>query len=143
MDLKFQNELSNFSECDLSDFSQRQRIAYRYVFNDIMDERNFSPMYAIPNCNKIKDTCIGYALSMFDEVNQAKARIKKLAKGKKLIYKRLGTHIAVGTLEEGYGISNNSSISQENLGHFSFFDYMDVELNSSFQIIEVLYGETT
>lgn len=81
-----------------------------------------------------KIDCIGYALSMFDSEEQAIARLNILSKGRKDLYKKLGTHIAKGTLKISDGISNNSSTDPDTSGHFSFFEYNGTNLQKRFTV---------
>lgn len=129
MKLKYASEVSKFN-CDLQDFAEQNRIAYRWVFEDINDVRNFEPVYSDPK--RIQNTCLGYALSFFDEQASAKSRLLHFAKDKINVFKKLGTHIAEGNLIEMDGISKKCDENK----HFSHFEYENITLNSKFQIIE-------
>ena len=71
-----------------------------------------------------------------DEADQAKTRIAKICKDKKLLYKVLGTHLGKGIIKIGDGISNESSTAKWNSGHFSFFEYINIDLSQSFIVVE-------
>jgi hypothetical protein len=77
-------------------------------------------------------SCIGWSLSFFETQEKAKTRLLRLTKNKEFIFKKLGTHIAVGQLVKNDGISDSSN----DLGHFSHFEYEGINLESKFTIIE-------
>jgi len=137
MELKYQKNIDEFENCESSNCKASQRNAYRWVFEDINDERNFLPRYLLkPDLKNKNPRCTGYSLSMFDEAEQAKLRLRYICKDKKLLYKVLGTHLGSGELTLEQGISNESSKNKDNLGHFEFFECVAVDLSKTFTIIE-------
>jgi len=135
MKLKYEDLIIVFSECELSNCTPRNRMAFRWVFENIDDERNFSPRYFSSNYAETQKTdCLGYALSMFDKEDQAIARLAFLSKGKQNLYKKLGTHTAIGSLTIDEGLSNDSSINPDTFGHFSFFEFSDTDLSKKFTV---------
>ena len=135
MELKHKYFIEKFHKCEIVNCTTRNREAFRWVFQLIDDERNFIPRY-LHSCyhEAEKNNCVGYALSMFDSEEQAIARLNILSKGRKDLYKKLGTHIAKGTLTINDGISNNSSIDSDTSGHFSFFEYTSTDLSKRFTV---------
>lgn len=127
--LKYQTELNEL-DCDLSNFIEQAREAFRWVFEDIKDEKNFSPKYILDEDIE-KDKCIGWGLSFFNTQKSAVQRLNKLTKNRAFLFKKLGTHIAQGNLDENDGISNKT----ERFGHFTLFEYKDVDLSNKFKII--------
>jgi len=139
MDLKYKQYIDLYDECESKECIARRRVAFRWTFESIKDKRNFLPRYLLPAYeNEPKESCVGYSLSMFDKADQAIDRLKKLSKGKNNIYKKLGTHLASGTIEETDGISGLSSINQINKGHFSIFEYVNADFSETFKIQEKL-----
>ncbi len=129
-ELKYQKELSVFENCDLSGFSEQKRKAFRWTFAEISDYRNFMPRYLL-DTNKPKTECIGWGLSFYTRQDKAESRLKLLTKDKPNLRKKLGTHLAEGMLYETDGISD----SENNYGHFTLFEYIDVTLLSQFNVI--------
>jgi hypothetical protein len=131
-ELKYKVEISEFA-CDLALFKEyNARQAFRWVFEDINDVRNFAPIFMNPAA--IKKDCRGWALSFYEESSQAIARIKELARGRPTIYKKVGTHLATGILATKDGISDEPN----GIGHFDHFEYINVDLKNKFSIVESL-----
>ena len=132
-ELKYKTEIERL-KCNLSDFSELQYVkAFRWVFEDC-DEKSFIPM-AINNPNKYKNVCQGWALSFFDNQENAKNRLLEIVNHRKLIFKKLVTHIAEGNILENDGVAN----SPNNYGHFDLFEYKDINLSNKFEIIETIF----
>ena len=131
---KYQDFLNDFDDCNFSTLISQERQGYRWVFEPLSDERNFIPLYAKPNYTGSKSLCIGYALSMFKDKEDAKARFAELIAGKPNCYKKIGTHLSGGLLKISDGKSNDC----DSKGHFSLFEFEDVDLKMSFQITEQL-----
>lgn len=129
MELKYQDEIDE--DCDRRNFTEKEVKGYRWVFNDINNSKNFKP--PIKRTNHPNNKCSVWALSFFDTAKNANKRMKELCKHKKNLYKRIGTHVAVGDLNEKDGIANEPNDS----GHFSLFEYEGVELKNKFTIIGV------
>ncbi|ENA1815692.1 hypothetical protein ABF174_002331 [Flavobacterium psychrophilum] len=129
MKLKYLKEINGLP-CELDSFSEQDRISFRWVFTDINDTRNFEPVYK--DAKRQQTTCCGFALSFYDEQKSAKKRLLELTKDKENLFKKLGTHIAVGNLEKKDGISNKSNSK----GHFEHFEYDNIVLNTKFEIVE-------
>jgi hypothetical protein len=131
MNLKYQSKISEFENCHFDNFSEKDRQSFRWVFENINDERNFKPRFLL-NATIPQTLCIGWALSFFETQEKAKARLLRLTKGKELIFKKLGTHIAIGQLNKNDGVSDSSNEE----GHFSHFEYEGINLEPKFAIIE-------
>lgn len=112
---------------------------FRWVFDDLEDERNFLPQYHRKPQRFINkedvDKCKSMALSLFDNFNGALKRYEELKTfmGDN-ISKVLGTQLAQGSIEEDDGV--NSEI--ERLGHFSHHSSESVEYVEKFVIIQKL-----
>lgn len=140
MTLKYNILISKFTKCEISNCRARTPYAFRWVFKDILDERNFIPRYLDPEYpGEDKIDCRGYALSMFDTEEQAIGRLLYLLKGKGKLYEKLGTHTAKGVLTIHDGISNDSSDHPH--GHFSFFEFKDIALSTKFNLSkQIIYN---
>jgi hypothetical protein len=131
---KYQTQIEQFkSKCNLSKYHEYEaRTSYRWVYADINDERNFSPIYQRFNDGP-KSQCTGWALSMYETQQQARDRLEFFTKDKPNAYLRLGTHTAVGVLERADG---RSGPARESDAHFDHFEYPDRNLAAKFDIVE-------
>jgi hypothetical protein len=134
--LKYHAELKE-SACTLADYKEHaRRIAYRWVFEDTADSRNFLPIYAIDNEKLEKHkadgefSCTCWALSFFKSEIQAKEKFDKILSKNPRIHRKLGTHIAKGYLNATDGISGEC----DEIGHFNHFEYEEAELVSKFSV---------
>lgn len=129
-ELKYQEEI-NKMKCDLNEFYKQERIAFRWTFDDIKNEKNFRPRFLLKPDIKRND-CRGWGLSFFDTQDSAKKRLKEIVGYRKNLYKKLGTHVATGNLEKADGISDKA----HNNGHFTLFEFQDVDLSLKFNIVD-------
>lgn len=129
--LKYRVELER-ADCNLSEkeFKERQRVSYRWVFSTIEDKKNFLPV----NKRNQDRGCRGFALSFFITAEQASKHYYYYINNKANLRKKLGTHLAKGVIEKSHGKSDNSN----SIGHFSHFEYKNINLNTVFEIIEAL-----
>lgn len=138
---KYQEKMSNLeTQCPPEKCQERETIAYRWVFEQIEDKNNFLPQYLKKpdrfTFKKDKQKCIALGLSFFDTEENAKKRFNQLAgvMGERG-YEELGKNIAVGVLKPEHGVC--SKPDQRN-GHFTFFDYENIELKEHFKIVDAL-----
>jgi len=134
--LKYHDELKE-STCTLAEYKEHaKRVAYRWVFEDSTDSRNFLPIYAINNEKLEKDkangefSCTCWALSFFKSEIQAKEKFDRMLAKNPRIHKKLGTHIAKGYLNANDGISGEC----DEIGHFNHFEYKEAQLVSKFSV---------
>lgn len=139
MKLKYEAQINKYN-FDFKEFIEQERDAFRWVFSDINDSRNFKPVYilnsqleSIEEAKGIND-CTGYSLSFFNTVENAKKRFETITKDKPLLYKKLGTHVAQGSIVKQDGISNRIN----RFGHFEHFEYENVVFDNKFEIIDNL-----
>jgi hypothetical protein len=130
--LKYQDEIDKL-ETDFSDFKEQTRVSYRWTFEDISDYRNFLPRYKL-NPRPNDDDYRGWGLSFFYTKESAIKRMMEMKSTRKNIDKKLGTHVAKGTLTESDGISD----SQNDKGHFTHFEYFDVFLQNNYTVICII-----
>ena len=131
--LNYQAEIEGIG-CDLTDFVQQNRICYRWTFDRIEHPNNFLPRYLLKP-EMTRENCIGWGLSLFETLEQAENRLYEIAQNRKRIYKAIGTHVAEGRLTENEGISDKA---QRN-GHFTLFEYAEIDLQNNFKIIAQIY----
>ena len=78
---------------------------------------------------------MGYALSLFDSLDNARKRYNQIRRYNKNFHKFVGTHIASGHIESADGVS---SITDEK-GHITLHPSADVDLVHKFEIVEEVY----
>ena len=123
---KYQDKL-DANTCDLSSCSERSREAFRWTFENITDQRNFSPV----NLNDIRNDCTGWGLSFFESEEKAKVRFNEIKSNTPNFGKKVGDYISTGKLEVGDGISNDAN----RVGHFTHFEYDNIDLTTNFVVI--------
>lgn len=106
--------------------------AFRFTFNQISDNRNFQPMGEIHN--GLGSSCGDWALSFNDTLDQSKSSYEYLTYNRPNKYKKLGTAIARGIINEQDGICSESNTN----GHFDCHVYEDTNLETRFEIVEIL-----
>ena len=129
-------KISNF-KC-ASNYKEYNNLAYRWAFEDIKDKRNFLPRATftdIPNHEQIKNSCGGWSLSLFVTKPQAREALMKQIKKRPNIYKKLGTHIAEGNIDNKDGLFGDHN---QETGHFEFMEYQNVDLSLKFRIVEAI-----
>lgn len=128
------------TECPPKEYQGRIVEAYRWVFDNIEEPRNFTPQYFknpkrfLPLSNDKK--CTAMSLSLWSSKEAAKEAfnfLKDKFAGNKA-YKVLGTKIAKGNLTEEDGV--NSKIRED--GHFSHHQSESTNYPTIFSIVENL-----
>lgn len=115
----------------------RIAVAYRWVFDDIQDSRNFvAPYYKNPPRflhKSHQERCEAKAISMFDNLAGAKARFGELRSmmGDK-VYNLLGCKIASGSLDVDDGVVGGFG----RYGHFNLHPAPDANFVAKFEIIQ-------
>ena len=126
-------------QCPAEDFTEKETIAYRWVFDELDDVRNFMPQFLKQpkrfNNKPPKMICQSLGLSFFK--TEEKARNKLLFLKQQLTekaYKNLGTKLALGKLELTFGLTNHPNKA----GHFTHYPYEDIDLKEFFTINGIL-----
>ena len=149
MDFQFLEDFKKLSVvCPPKNYKPKNRAVYRWVFDDIADERNFKPrFYLVPEREfekvaQIKDKkkrdakkCAMLALSMFISKETAIERFNDLKDdmGKKA-YIRLGTKIAFAHIIEEDGVNEEPN----EIGHFNHHPITNHNYEKRFEIISTL-----
>lgn len=133
--LKYQEEIESF-EPDLSGFNESERESFRYVHEDDSDERNFLPAFIIDE-NRRRDNFRGFGLSFYEDETQAINRYTLLINNIPNLYKKIGTHLAKGTIETEDGISDRANDDS----HFTLLEYEEVELSAKFTKAIKIYND--
>lgn len=123
MDLENSIQIKNIKDCPSSNESGTKML-YRCVSKP-MNNDSFKPYGLIP---KYKDKCEAWGLSVYNNVDSAKNRLKSLSKTLSNNYNA----IAVATINDDDGIKYQTS--QEN--HYTFFPKEKLDLTKKFILIE-------
>jgi hypothetical protein len=141
MPYKYSSETANIKESNNSacftDYIEKEVVAFRWVFPSISDARNFAPLAKDPQCSSARRKCSGWALS-FHETEEASSEAWRYhINNRPNHYKKLGTHIASGTILKSDG---KCSSSDEHL-HFNMIEYRGAKLSTRFQHIKQLASD--
>lgn len=139
MTFKYQTYFDRLSlKCPPLHYQPNNIQAFRWVFDSIEDEENFSPQYhrkpkRFLNSDE-KTKCQAMGLSMFDTLYNAKQKFifLKNSMGEKKAYEFLGTKIAEGHLLNKDGVN---SLPDKN-GHFTYHPSENVIFVNIFSIVE-------
>jgi hypothetical protein len=142
MDFQFAEDFKKLTiQCPPNHYKPQNKPVYRWVFDEITDERNFQPLfYRNPRKYSRKDTsdkekCGGLALSLFTSEEKAKDRFYELKNTTcPIAYKVLGTGIAEATINEQDGVNEEPN----NLGHFNHHPVVNHDYENRFTIISKL-----
>ena len=144
LNLKYYQQLTlienkNSVKCG-SDYQSENITAFRWVFEDSNPKHldNFLPRALIPHPRQeeTKQQCNGWALSLFKKEDKAISTLRDLNNHTPNIYKKLGTHIAVGSIVKSDGINGNHNHSSS---HFEHFEYEGSDLGKKFKITTKMY----
>ncbi|MFN0049691.1 MAG: hypothetical protein ACKVOU_11265 [Cytophagales bacterium] len=134
--LKYQLLLDNYPNCPPKEFMEVKKSAFRWVYENIDNEKNFKPLHLIsdPPPKMLDDSdlmCLGYGLSLFDSFEKAYSKYKNLFKSKRNFSKSVGSYIVKIDIQFDDGMASIPNIQ----GHFTFHEYENTDLRS--RIIEL------
>lgn len=132
---KYAKEIDNL-KCTCpptDDFSPADMKAYRWVHSDFNNSNNFLPVLKInPNrleeCRDCKEKCMGYGISLYDDLSKAEKKLKKYLKRKPKLVKIFGDSIAEGNVNTTDGLVNIPNSE----GHFTLHEDKDCNLKAKF-----------
>jgi len=132
------NQLSN---CPPECYAEVNVLAYRWIFDNISDERNFVPRYfSRPpkyNWKNDEEKCKDLAISLFDSCNNAKSRFNFFFKTmNNKAYQFLGTKIAECFLSHKDGVAD--ICDKDKFGHFNFHPYKNGNRLQNLKIVDEL-----
>lgn len=148
MGLKYHQFLIPLPDCPPSDYNEKERTEiYRFVYNEITDERNFQPpliknpsrIKTSPKYHNVDKRCGGYALSMFSTLSKIRKFYSDMEKRFPGIGDDLGRNIAKGNLKQEDGVCSKKN----GRGKYNLHEYEDVNWNGRFEIIEPVGGEAS
>jgi len=139
MKFKYGRELSGLEDCPPTYYENRDFIAYRFVFSDLAHINNFLPALKItpqrinaPSFVSDTARCLGFALSLFDTVENARHRYHQISLFNRNFSKVVGTHIARGQIAAADGLAS----PPDGHGHISLHEAENVDLAIKFRIVE-------
>ncbi|MBL7796960.1 MAG: hypothetical protein JNJ90_10690 [Saprospiraceae bacterium] len=139
-DLKHQSDFDQLSiECPPSTCQPDSLVAFRWVFEDMQDNRNFTPVFFLnPNRFLTKnddEKCRAMGLSMFTTSEYATTRFEFLLRViGNAAYERFGTHVANCRLLELDGVNSKP----DGNGHFTNYPVENHEYPLRFVVIKHL-----
>ncbi|MCR9011975.1 hypothetical protein [Gabonibacter chumensis] len=132
--LKYEEEIKKLNY-NFDAFKEQEKIAYRWVHQNITDQRNFLPRPLLKKDYKVQQAT-DWGISMFNTEENAIRRLNECINNKPMLYKVLGSCIAEGNLHPIHGICDKPAIN----GHFNLMEYKKANLTSDFQIKKVIYN---
>lgn len=140
MRFKYHIFVHDLTDCPPSHAYAQDLTAFRFVFNQIDDQRNFVPVYILkPKRRLARDphykTCSGYGLSLFDSLENACKRYADLVESVPNFPQTVGTHIAKGQSNKSDGVVTEPNAD----GHLTLYEFEHIDLQVKFQIVHQVY----
>ena len=138
---KYADETAKIKEVDgnscFIDYIEKEIEAYRWVFQNINDPRNFIPLAKDPQCSSARRKCGGWALSFHITEDASMEMWQKLNDIKPNHYKKIGTHIAKGQVSKSDGKCSETDAES----HFNLIEYENVDLQTKFTIVKQIASD--
>jgi hypothetical protein len=123
MNFKFSENFKKLSvKCPPEHYKSKNMTVYRWIFDEINDERNFQPL-ACRNPKRILNfddskKCQSFALSFYNTENNARQQFSLLKEqiGNN-VYRNLGTKVACGNITEEDGVSDEPNFETGHISH--------------------------
>jgi hypothetical protein len=137
---KYETHLSTFNNCPPADYQELDITAYRWIFEDVNDERNFQPVLIAKPSRAYNRTdmekCKGCGLPLFNQLEGAVDRYKELLNDNPKIVKTIGTKVATVKIEKTNGCGGNTDKIN---GHFTFHEYAGSDLKTKIENIQDIF----
>lgn len=133
---KYSEELRQFENCPAQGCLPKDKVAFRFVHDEELQERSFLPVSIMDPARTFrhgKKICTGYSLSLFETLEAAKQKYDVLKRYPNTS-KKIGTKVASGIIRTNLGECSN--VNHE--GHFDFFEYQGCNLVDVFTYVEDL-----
>lgn len=135
---KYFNE---YKDCPPENTKERKVIAYHFVQEPLSHSENFKPVLIkqperrnTRMFKKERKKCEGYALSMWENQQNAERRLSEILDDRPMLKKIIGNHIAKGILNNDQSDGMCEPPSKES--HFNFYRYENTDLRKIFTIIK-------
>jgi hypothetical protein len=138
MRFKYSQFINQLPDCPPSYYRMQEIMAFRFVYANINDQNNFLPALIKNPRRKLAGSgqeCIGYGLSLFNSLGQAKSRYQQLRQNFKNIDKTIGTHIADGLIQKQDGVLSDPDAN----GHMTLHESDEADLSTKFRIVLKVY----
>lgn len=140
MRFKYYTYVHDLTDCPPSHAYAQDLTAFRFVFNQIEDRRNFAPVYILkPKRRHASDphykTCSGYGLSLYNSLDNACRRYADLVESVPSFPQTVGTHIAAGQIGKDDGVVTEPNTD----GHLTLYEFEHTNLGLKFQIVHQVY----
>ena len=136
IEYKYKEELAALGGCcPPADASPVDMVAFRYV-KDPVSAQCFLPV-ALKDPRRVLDEkahgakCSMYGLSMYSSEASARTRFLALERQIKQIRKKIGSHLARGTLVPSDGVATHPN----HAGHFDFFEIASSTVENRFEVM--------
>lgn len=139
---KYQEEMERISsnlhcpESAYINFGEKE--SFRFVFEDLAHPSSYLPPAKIKPARFIekgdREHCEALGLSLFSTREAAIQRYKDLSASFKNFKKNIGTHLAIGSVDEHDG----QITPEDEISHFNLFEYVDFKIEQKFQIVDEL-----
>jgi hypothetical protein len=126
---KYALKIAAYPDCPAATCQPAQGTAYRFTFDPIGNS-SFTPVG-----DRNDAECGSWGLSMYRSEKQARKAYQKLLARYPEAPKRVGTHLAVGTLAAAHGLVSRPHHST---GHFNLHEFVGVRLAQTFQMVGAL-----
>ena len=131
-EFKYWHYLKEFDNCPSTECKTIEIQAFRWIFDDINNPDNFKPVLLITPArindqkfDKNEQKCCGYALSLFNTLENARNKFINISNRNKCFETQVGDNVAEITIEEHEGVATEPSTNKSNLGHFEFFEFIE------------------
>lgn len=127
MPFKYAAKFPKECECPPEACVPTTGILFRVAFNPL-DERSFVPRAA--NDATVAHLCEGWGLSLWTTKDKVVKKFANVLKNHPQVGKRIGDHIAVGTLADTHGVMSPAAAT----GHVTVHEFADVTLSAVFKL---------
>jgi hypothetical protein len=150
IDFQFLDDFKKLSvKCPPDNYKPKNMVVFRWVFEDIMNSKNFTPRYFLAPTSEwkklnsiteeeVRDSkkCDMLALSFFDSEDGARKKLLFLLDIGLKVYDWFGTHLAMCNIAETDGV--NDEPENDNYGHFNHHPKENHQYETRFKIISKL-----
>jgi hypothetical protein len=141
MPYKYEEKISDLKESNgvncYESYVEKDCEAYRFTFADINNEKNFLPTAFDVTNNGARKRCSGYAVSLHETELSSEKAWNFLTSDKPNKFKKIGTHIAKGSLKKELGKCSKT----DEYFHFNFAEYEGVKLEMHFKVVKQLANQ--
>jgi hypothetical protein len=138
---KYQEHTDKIINCPPTYYAEKNLVAFRWVFQEC-DENSFIPVLIIDPKRQLGEEdkkCEGFALSLFEELQGAYQKYKRLVQIRPHLQKSFGNRIAELTITDSDGVC--SEPETYNFKHFNIHEYPNANLSKKIVNIVEIFDE--